>query len=130
MPRPQSSTLNPPRIPIRSSLGHVVGGVSAGTLWLDRRARFHMLRRPPAWAIDCVVLDEAERLGARRICVSDADSGRTFWADIAEFRRWAWRLDRGHGSQLALDLRYWRDADGRADEAPEARQMELDLCLT
>ena len=67
----------------------------------------HMLKRPPAWAVDCRDLVEAERLGATRVEIFDLETQVTYASNIEYFRAHALRLDRGFGAQLALEIHRW-----------------------
>lgn len=76
----------------------------------------HVLRRPPAIAFDAALIAEAERRGVRTVSVLNADSGRQFVVTLADFQRYGFRLNRGYGDQIALELRYWA-IDGAPPEA-------------
>jgi hypothetical protein len=67
-----------------------------------------MLRRPPAWALDVGSLAEAERLGARRVELSDRNTGQVYAAPIALIHRRGFLFDRGFGRQVGLALELWR----------------------
>jgi len=66
-----------------------------------------MLTTPPAWAVDSLALAEAERAGCRFVLVEERASGRAWCAVLSEFRAHSFVLDRGHGRQVALPLRWW-----------------------
>jgi len=90
-------------------------GFVAGRIWAKTaQASRHQLRRPPAWALDVQDLAAAERLGVELVVVKDQESGRCFWASIATIRRRGLSLDRGHGRQIALPLRWWASSPGEA----------------
>jgi hypothetical protein len=90
----------------------VVGEVRAGVFRKTAQASRHMLRRPPAWALDIASLDEAEALGAARVRIRDTESGRLYLAPISLIRHDGFRLNRGHGQQLALGLEFWQVTAG------------------
>jgi len=72
------------------------------------RASSHMLRKPPAWAIDVAILERARKDGALVVEVYDTETGVTYWAAISAFRRWGFEVDRGYGRQIALPLGRWQ----------------------
>lgn len=91
--------------------GRVAGRL---TCWRGRlcllkvvRASRHMLRRPPAWAVDEAVLAEAQAAGAEVVLVRDSESGAVYHAPLARFARDGFPLQRGHGRQRALPLAAW-----------------------
>ena len=91
--------------------GRVAGHL---TLWRGRVALVkqvvgsrHMLRRPPAWAVDEGVLQEAQAAGAELVVVRDSESGAVYHAPLARFIAEAFLLDRGCGRQFALPLARW-----------------------
>jgi hypothetical protein len=77
---------------------------------LQKRVRgsVHMLRRPPAWAIDAAIFERARKDGALVVEVYDVETGKTYWAAISAFKRWGIEIDRGHGRQVALPLGRWQ----------------------
>lgn len=87
--------------------GRVVGQVRGGIFHKTVRASIHMLRRPPAWALDVGSLLEAERLGAKSVQVHDTESGCTYAASVELIHRKGFTFDRGHGRQIALSLDLW-----------------------
>lgn len=102
--------------------GRVVGRVRGNVFRKSVRGSRHMLRRPPAWALDVGSLLEAERLGARFVEVFDRDTGATYRADVADVRRHGFTFDRGHGRQIGLPLERWTV---RRAGQPVAEQLSL-----
>jgi hypothetical protein len=67
----------------------------------------HLLRVPEeGWAVDAAVLAQGEAAGAVQVEVLD-ERGRRWWCSMADFARFGQRLDRGHGEQVLLPLRWW-----------------------
>lgn len=85
------------------------------------RASQHMLRKPPAWAIDTAILDAARRDGALVVEVFDTESRRIYTADIRLFDLYGLEFERGFGRQIALPLAHWRV------ESAQARQLALEF---
>jgi len=77
-----------------------------GRLVLRKRlsAARHMLQRPPAWALDEAVLQQALAAGAVEAHIEDTDSG--------------FPLNRGHGPQVALTLNHWHVESPDAPHLP------------
>ena len=100
-----------PSHPLFLSDGRVAGRLE---LWRGRlsllkvvRARRHMLRRPPAWAVDERVLQQAQAAGAELVVIHDRESGATHWAPLTRLFSDGFVVERGHGSQRALPLSRW-----------------------
>jgi len=102
--------------------GRVVGQVRGDVFCKTVRSSAHMLRRPPAWALDLQSLLDAERLGARFVELFDRDSGATYRASAEQVRRYGFTFDRGHGRQIGLPLERW--AVRKAGQ-PVAEQLSL-----
>jgi hypothetical protein len=99
-------------------VGHVEGAVFRKTV----RGSVHMLRRPPAWALDLQSLADAEAAGATAVEIHDRETGLTYWATIASIRRYGFPLNRGHGAQVGLVLERWQV---RRRGEPVAEQLSL-----
>lgn len=91
-----------------STTGKPVATLQMGVLRKKVRASVHQLRRPPAWAIDLQILQDARRDGARIIEILDVESRRRFTAPIEAFDRYGICFNRGFGDQVALPLHYWQ----------------------
>ena len=113
-----ATSLAPGRL-IYDHNGRVVGQVTGGTLTKTVHSSRHLLRRPPAWALDVASLEQAIALGARRVVLHDADTGMTYEATLDLFDSYAFDLDRGFGRQRALPLERWsrRKANELGQEA-------------
>ncbi len=85
----------------------------------------HQLTTPPAWACDLDMLDEAQRAGARYVLLCERGSDRWWAAAIVLFRSHGLRLDRGHGVQLALPLRWWSEGFAIERVLAEADAMAM-----
>ncbi len=68
----------------------------------------HMLRRPPAWAMDVCVRDEAERLGVREVYLKEQNGPRVWRARLRDFHRHGIPINRQAGPQIALPLVRWK----------------------
>ena len=106
--------------PIRRGDGRIVGRLVGNVLFKHAR-REHMLRTPPAWAWDTVILEAAENAGARFTEVEC--SGLIYRATLDDFRRYGFPVNRGYGSQRGLPLSFWHVR--RAGEPPAAVQLDL-----
>jgi hypothetical protein len=81
----------------------------------------HFLQRPPAIACAEAAIDEADRAGVTRL--EAHAGGKTYWLSLVEFRRLAFRVQRGgFEPQLAVMLDRWHRAD---TVAPMAVQLTL-----
>lgn len=87
----------------------VAGVITGQVLRKTIHGKRHMLRRPPAIAIDLLALAEAEQAGCTDVVVVDLDDGdKTYRAKITHIRSRGFALDRGHGAQVALPLHGWQ----------------------
>ncbi len=106
------------------ALGQVRGDVWAKSV----RASVHQLRTPRAWAVDVADLEAAERRGLAVVDVLDLEGLTHYWATPGTIRRHGFRLERGHGAQVALALEHWRPTRAEAEAlepAPAALQLGL-----
>ena len=116
----QSNT-NPNKCtPMRLANGKIVGRLEGDTLRKNAQREW-MLERPPAWCWDCEILETAERAGARFTEV-ECD-GLVYRALLADFRRFGFPVNRGHGDQRGLALAHWQT--WRKGKAPAAVQLSL-----
>lgn len=90
------------------SAGRKVGEVVDDCFVKRVSASRHFLHRPPAIAFDVIAFDSAVRLGARRIEVTDTDSGDCYEATVELVQQYGFPVNRGFGEQLALHLHQWR----------------------
>lgn len=89
----------------KSILRH--GKVKGETYFKNVSGSVHRLKRPPAWALSCADLAEAERQGAVRIEILDIETQITYATSIENFRARALPVNRGYGPQMALEIKHW-----------------------
>lgn len=87
--------------------GKTCGTLDGDTLYKTVSSAKHRLRIPPAWALDLDHIEQAEQHGVLWVQLHDTDDSSTWRASLADFRTYGYRLDRGHGVQLALTLDHW-----------------------
>ncbi len=77
-------------------------------LWMRKYvdSRKHQLWKPPAWACDVEHLRQLADVGGVGVRLED-ERGRVWKATLAQFRAHGIPIDRGHGPQVALELRHW-----------------------
>lgn len=100
----------------------VVGAVADGVFRKTVRGSRHMLRSPRAWALDLESLRDAEGAGAVTVRIDDTESGISYSAPCSRIHLLGFRLNRGHGQQVALLLRYWQQL---APAVGAAQQLAL-----
>ncbi len=95
---------NPESYQIRVS-GRLVGEVTNGIFKKTISGSRHILRKPPAIALSVESLQQAERVGAHDIQITDIDLGCVYACTLQHFKSHAFPLQRGgFEPQLALRL--------------------------
>lgn len=92
---------------LRNAKGKVCGSITGRTLRKTVSGRKHRLDIPPAWALDIDHVETAERSGVTLVELYDRDDGSTWSVALSDFVAKGFRLDRGHGLQIALPLVHW-----------------------
>lgn len=85
----------------------VIGYVTNGVFTKSIRGSVHMLRRPRAIAFDISTLKDAEAAGARRVEVTDTDSGRVYQLPMSTVWAKGFEFNRGFGEQIGVCLSDW-----------------------
>lgn len=110
--------------------GRIIGEIRGDTFTSYRQAERHMLRTPPAWALDAAVLRALAERGVTRVVIVAADWRLTFTAPLAAFFAQGFAFNRGHGQQVGLKLGYWHaelvGAAAFKQACAQARQLTLD----
>lgn len=83
-----------------------VGRLMPDGTFLRRCQPNHILRVPPAIALQADALSFLKRHGCKRIVV-DVEGGRSYRASFETFESYAIRINRQFGEQLALPLDRW-----------------------
>jgi len=99
-------TLNP--VSTFKFRGKIIGKLMGDTLIKKAKASIHMLRIPESWAVQTSVLNNAEELGGKWVCIEETENSIFYWATIAEFHSSGFLFDRGHGEQRALGLKHFQ----------------------
>ena len=71
--------------------------------------KIHKLRVPPAWATDADSFDRDVAPYCHTIVLIDITSDQQFTTSIEMFRKHKFQLNRGHGRQYALVLKWWTE---------------------
>jgi len=103
---------------IRNVDGVVIGEVVGQDFRKRVRQSIHFLYEPEGIASDVDALEHAKRLGARRMVVTETETGRVFKAPIERILTEGIRINRGHGPQVVLGIRRWTVDDPRQRELP------------
>lgn len=85
------------------------------TLSKTVKASEHMLRLPPAWAVQKSVLDAHQDV--ETIVITDSESGAVYSVSMGQLRVYSFPITRGHGEQIGLALAYWtvNDKPGKGE---------------
>jgi len=94
---------------IYSTTGRVIGEIEGGVFYKRVIPRIHKLRVPPAWATDADSFDRDVAPYCHTIVLIDTTSDQQFEVSIELFQKHKFTINRGHGRQYALVLRWWTD---------------------
>lgn len=108
---------------IYTSDGRIVGEVRNRAFYRRFKGSIHLLRRPPALAVEKHAYLQA-RGQFDSLEWRDVETGRVYTCPAQVFDRYAFPIQRGgFPEQLALPLRYWQVHD------PKATQQQPQLAL-
>lgn len=93
--------------PVYAVSGQVIGSVEGDTFTKRVKASRHMLRQPPAWALDDAALRDLAARGVTRIVYIDTETGRTYRTTVDTFASKGRPFNRNYGAQVLLTLGYW-----------------------
>jgi hypothetical protein len=93
--------------------GRVVGEVTSAVFCKSIQGSKHILRTPPAIALDVDSIRQAVRAGAKTIRITDRENGKVYACDVAHFDLYSFELNRGYGVQRALPIDHWTVTAGR-----------------
>lgn len=111
------------KIPIRKNDLQVVGYVDVDAKTYYRYIKdSQKLKTPPAWAMDNWSLEQIYAAGGFSIEFIDLDNNTIYQTDIDTFNRHGFPIDRGHGKQRGLELKWWKKM--RADTRDEIQDEE------
>lgn len=91
--------------------GKLIGKLENGVLSKVVKGSIHQLRKPPSWAWDKSVIEEAEKLGGEKTQIIDSETNTKFISTFADFRKFGISINRGFGEQIALPIAYWLTDD-------------------
>ncbi len=105
----------------RNGRGQVCAQIVPGIkLTKNAKKSMHMLHSPMGWAFDVSILEQAVEQEARDVEVVDTENETTFTAPIGEFWKHGILIDRGHGPQRVLPIKFWKQCGAHIPE-----QLEL-----
>jgi len=93
---------------IKAYDGKVIGVSDGITFRKTIRSSLHLLKHPPAIAIDALAYSEHIAPTHETIEVLDTDYDSLYSISIQSFERHKESLNRGHGEQVYVRLRYWK----------------------
>ena len=86
----------------------VVGKVVGDEFIKKIHSSTHFLRKPRAIAFDLDTLDQAQKLGAKRVKIYDLDFGLICSVSIELICEKGFIFNRGFGNQIGLTLNHWQ----------------------
>jgi len=101
----------------------VIGEIAGAAFVKHVRKSKHLLRQPPAWAVDALAYDHLIKGKVKEIRVVDDEEGHTYTAPAEVFEKYKRRFDRGFDPQYFLTLRFW-SMDGQP--APASKKIGED----
>ncbi len=82
------------------------------------RGSIHLLRKPPAIAIDADAYDKHIAFSHQLLEIYDSETNRLYTSSTEDFNLHRIEFDRGHGKQYALAMNHWHVTDLNPD-APQ-----------
>ena len=110
----------PQRLVIYGAQGKIRGIIENRVLRKAIRGSLHLLRKPPAIALDARMYDRY-RPYFDEIEITDADTGIVYRGAAGYFDRRRFEIERGFGKQSALGLKHWHT------NAPVGGQQRFEL---
>lgn len=93
--------------PVYAVSGQVIGTTEGDTFTKRVRSSKHMLRKPPAWALDDAVLRDLSARGVVHVVYIDTETGRTYRTTVDTFASKGRLFNRGAGAQAFLTIGHW-----------------------
>lgn len=92
---------------VYSTTGRVIGDIDGGVFYKRVNPEIHMVRRPPSWATDADSFDREVAPNCHTIVLIDITSDKQWEVSVEMFLKHRFKLNRGHGKQYALVLKWW-----------------------
>jgi hypothetical protein len=93
--------------------GKVIGTLENGRFIKHVVGSRHMLRKPPAWAIDATAFDDEILPYASEVVIVDRETGTTYRLATETFAQHKFKFNRGYGNQYACLLKHFEvEKDG------------------
>lgn len=93
--------------PVYAVPGQIIGAIEGNTFTKRVKGSKHMLRKPPAWALDDAVLRDLAARGVVHVVYVDTETGRTYRTTVVTLGSKGRVFNRGYGSQVFLPLGHW-----------------------
>lgn len=92
---------------IRSVDGNIIGDLENGVFTKRVHGAAHMLKTPPAWAIDCPAFLTDIFPQCHTIRIEEIESGMTYEISTKTFNSKKVYMDRNFGPQYFVILKHW-----------------------
>jgi hypothetical protein len=117
----KNSTTSKPIFSARGN-GKTVVGYVRQEIFYRKFTSQHVLRNPPALAIEVYCLDQLAALGVDRMVLTNKDTGESYRCTFEHFMEKSFEIDRGYGLQRALPLSGFMRSkvDGKLEVTPSA----------
>ena len=89
--------------------GRIIGKIEDGIFTKSVIGSKHMLRCPPAWAIQGDAFENEVKTNAKEIVVIDKETNIQYRTTVEIFDSQKGTLDRGFGKQYFLTLNHWEE---------------------
>jgi len=94
---------------IRSIDGNIIGTLDNGVFLKRVSGAVHMLRTPPAWAIDCKAFVDYVLPQSHTIRIEDKNTGTAYEISTKVFDDKKVYMDRKFGAQYFVILKHWHE---------------------
>jgi len=92
---------------VYTNTGQLVGCIKNNILQKTADSNIHMLYKPPGWAWDKDIIDNAIERGISKTIIHEKNQNVDYCARLEDFYTFGEPLNRRYGDQICLPLKFW-----------------------
>ena len=108
--------------PIALNDGRIIGRIEGDTFIKPVIESKHMLKCPPAWAIQADLFDEKVKPCVKWLVIEGKESGKRWKTSVEYFDTYKKEMDRGFGRQYLMVLARWQVIEPKSNDT---HQLQL-----